>query len=116
MASARSREFKMMHSAVQRTDDVLVSLQPGELRNFKYQESLKDMYYTLENRFYRQNVTTKSNISDSFLQKIQSYMMSNHEKVRKNPKEKKKLDDMEEALRKSPELRAVIPDTNFFER
>jgi hypothetical protein len=42
--------------------------------------------------------------------------VSKHVRIRRDPHEKKKLDDLETSLRASPKLREVDPDTDYFER
>jgi hypothetical protein len=74
------------------------------------------MYRTLYDRFYnpKRSVTTK--MSSAFQAKIMDLANSTkHERIRRNKREKAKLDLIDKGLRTSPKLRAVETEEEHFE-
>ena len=84
-------EFKLMHKAVQRTEDILHKIQPLQTLNFTDRISVQDMYSDVQNRFYDpiKMAPLSQKVAIGLVHKLQANE-SKEEKLRKDPIEHKK--------------------------
>jgi NAD-dependent DNA ligase len=74
------------------------------------------MYKTLDDRYYVPKVSAKNKIGEMFARKVlEAIKVTKHERVRRNPKEKAKLDYLDSELRTSPRLKDIPMETEHFE-
>lgn len=74
------------------------------------------MYKPLHERYYVPKISAKNRIGAIFATKVLDLIkVTKHERVRRNPKEKAKLDYLVEELRTSPRLKAIETETDHFE-
>ena len=110
------REYRLLHPAVQRTEDLLDKFSLKDNTKFDNRKELQQMYKTIDERYYKPKVSAKNMIGEIFARKVLEQMsISKHERVRRNPKEKAKIDYVDSELRTSPRLKEVEMETEQFE-
>lgn len=111
------REFKSMYPGVQRTEDVLDKYSFTDCREFRNKKDLADLHKTLDDRYYKPKISAKNRIGEIFARKVlDAIKVSKHERVRRNPQEKAKLDYLDSELKTSPRLKDVEQETDHFEK
>ena len=111
------KKFKYMHPGCQRTSDVLNSLQFRNTKTFDTKGALKDMYTPLDNRYYKPKVSAKNRLALILSSKVSDLSATRkHDRVRRDPAERQKLEYLEHELSQSPRLRTVDNETEHFEQ
>lgn len=106
MNHAAKREYKLLHPAVQRTEDLLDKFAVNELKDFAKKKDVAQMYKTIDERYYIPKISAKNRIGAIFTAKVlDSLNVSKHERVRRDKKEKAKLDYLDSELQQSPRLK-----------
>jgi len=112
MNIAALREYRQLHPAVQRTEDLLEKFSLKEPFRFPNRAEAAQMYKTIDDRYYNPKISAKNRLGAIFAAKvIDSVTVKKHIRIRRNPKEKQKLDYLESELKQSPRLREVESDS-----
>jgi hypothetical protein len=116
MNVAALREYKLLHPAVQRTEDLLDKFSNNDSKQFENRKDVQEMYKSIHERYYKPKISAKNMIGAIFARKVLDLIkVTKHERVRRNPKERAKLDYLVEELRQSPRLKAIETETDHFE-
>lgn len=111
MKQENLHEFKYLYPGVQRTDDLLTTLQCSNTRT-PFSPNYTKSYQPLHDRYFKSKVSAKNQLAAIFAAKVQDMTnVPKHVKVRRNPVEKAKLDYLEQEMSNSPRLREVFNET-----
>lgn len=103
---------------MQRTEDLLDKFRAMEQSRNSQQacKDVKGMYKTIDDRYYVPRISAKNKIGAVFTAKVlDAINVPKHVRVRRNAKEKGKLDYIADEMKNSPRLRQVESDIEDFE-